>query len=276
MLTTRDRFLRWWPAAALVAVAALTLAVMAHPGPLPGDVAVVEALQALPSAVSSVAGAVLTVTSTEAALVVLVPLTVVLLLRSGRRGLASALVLLAAMLVVQPGLKDVVDRPRPDPTQVEVREGSESESYPSGHSLSTTAVWGTAVGVVWGVASRIPGRTGRRVAGAPGWDRRSISIVMCAPIVLTGLASPVQGTHWPTDVIGGTLVGVLAAWCALRVAGPSRRSGPGAGRRASPAWGDESGRPVPSVGTDNGSHAKRSGRCQHETPPRPAHRAGST
>ena len=226
MLTTRDRFLRWWPAAALVAVAALTLAVMAHPGPLPGDVAVVEALQALPSAASSVAGAVLTVTSTEAALVVLVPLSVVLLLRWGRRGLAAALVLVVAMLVVQPALKDIVDRPRPDPTQVEVREGSESESYPSGHSLSTTAVWGTAVGVVWGVASRIPGRTGRRVAA-----------LMCAPIVLTGLASPVQGTHWPTDVIGGTLVGVLAAWCALRVAGPVSLLRAGGGTPGITRWG---------------------------------------
>jgi membrane-associated phospholipid phosphatase len=209
MASAPNRPLAWWPLAAAAAAAALTVAVMAHPGPLLGDEAVVDLLQRLPSFASTIADAVLAVTSTEAALVVLVPLAVVLFLRSGWRGLAAALVLLAAMLVVQPGLKDIVDRPRPDPSLVEVRADSDSESYPSGHSLSTTAVWATAAAAAWGALGRLPGRTGRRVAA-----------LLCAPIVLTGLSSLVQGTHWPSDVVGGTLVGVLAAWCALVVAGP--------------------------------------------------------
>ena len=97
------------------------------------------------------------------------------------------------MLVVQPLFKEIVDRPRPAAADVEVRATSTSESFPSGHSLSTTTAWGAA--------ALVAARRDRRLA-AP----------LTVPILLTFLAGGVQGLHWPTDAIAGTTTGALAAF----------------------------------------------------------------
>jgi membrane-associated phospholipid phosphatase len=94
--------------------------------------------------------------------------------------------------------KELVDRPRPDATQVEVRAVHSSKSFPSGHSLSTTTVWGAAAALTW--------RQRRRLA----------AIGLAVPIVATGVASAVQGVHWPSDALAGTVVGGFAAAAIVR------------------------------------------------------------
>lgn len=163
------------------------------------EVSIIRFWQRLPEPVPTVADAVRDVTGTEASLVVLVPVAALAVWQYRARALAAVAVLLVAMLVVQPVLKEVVDRERPSPAQVEVRSTFDSESFPAGHSLGTTAVWGALTLALW--------RTGHR----------HLAALASLPIPATWLASDVLGVHWPTDSLGGTLIGGTAAWLAVRL-----------------------------------------------------------
>jgi undecaprenyl-diphosphatase len=194
---TARRALPAWVIACVATLAGLTVAVAAHPGPLPGEVGVVRALQRLGPPVPAIAEIIQATTGTEGVLVA-AALPIGWLLRvGGRPGRVVVAVVLMTILAVQPFFKDVIDRPRPSAETVDVRAGHESSSFPSGHSLGTTTVYGSAAAALW-----LTGR--RRWAG-----------VAAAPIVLTSCAAPVQGVHWPSDAVGGTLVGALAVWLLL-------------------------------------------------------------
>jgi membrane-associated phospholipid phosphatase len=196
----------WWPLWAVAAGAVLACVVWAHPEPLPGELRYVRALQRLDEPIPTLAGAVWSATGTEQALVVAGVAAVALLWRRGARGAVAvagaAGIAAATMLAVQPGLKDAVDRPRPAPGVVDVRAATESESFPSGHAMSTTTVCGAAAAVLW-----------RR--------RRALAIAGALPIVLTVFASAVQGVHWPTDAIAGALFGASAGWLIARCLHPT-------------------------------------------------------
>lgn len=183
-----------WVVVACIGLAVLTVAVMVHPGPLAGEVGYIRWLQSRGEPLASVAEFVRHTTSTLANLIVLAVPAAVAVRRYGRPARQALLIALAVMLAVQPMYKEVVDRPRPDESQVEVRAEHSSESFPSGHSLGTTTVWGAAAGFAW---------TRRR---------RGLAVVAAVPIVATGISSAVQGVHWPSDAVGGTIVGGVAAW----------------------------------------------------------------
>jgi membrane-associated phospholipid phosphatase len=189
-------------AVAAVALIALTIAVVVVGGPLPGEVAIIRWLQALDEPVPAIADLVRATTSTEGNLIVGVVPAVWLVRRHGRRGVAAVLICLVAMLVIQPVSKGLVDRDRPSTAQVEVRAESTSRSYPSGHSLSTTTVWGAAA---WYV-----GRTGRR--------RRALALAF--PIPCTAVASGIHGVHWASDSVAGTIIGGATAWATVRMIRP--------------------------------------------------------
>lgn len=188
------RLNRWWPAFAVLLVIGLALVVVAHPGPLPGELGYIGWLQDLDEPVPTLARFVWTTTGTESALVVAAVPAGLLIGRHKRRGVIVVAIAAVTILVAQPAVKAVVDRPRPSPEQVTVRAQTVSMSFPSGHSMSTTTVWGAAAGAAW--ACR----------------RRGIAVATAVPIVLTFFASGVQGVHWPTDAIAGTLLGATAAW----------------------------------------------------------------
>ena len=48
----------------------------------------------------------------------------------------------AVMALLQSGLKDLVDRPRPTADLVELRAGFSSPSFPAGHVMSPTVLYG--------------------------------------------------------------------------------------------------------------------------------------
>ncbi|HEX4982173.1 MAG TPA: phosphatase PAP2 family protein [Ilumatobacteraceae bacterium] len=186
-------FIRWRPAFAVLSVIGLALVVVAHPGPLPGELGYIGWLQDLDEPVPTLARFVWTTTGSEAALVVAAVPAGLLIGRRDRRGVIVVAIAAVSILVAQPAVKAVVDRPRPSPEQVTVRAQTESMSFPSGHSMSTTTVWGAAAGAAW--ACR----------------RRWVAVATAVPIVLTFFASGVQGVHWPTDAIAGTILGATAA-----------------------------------------------------------------
>jgi undecaprenyl-diphosphatase len=106
-----------------------------------------------------------------------------------------ALTMLLVYLVVDVALKAIFDRPRP----FEVLNGlpllipaPTSSSFPSSHA---------ALGIAGAIA-------GTRLFPAAAW--------MLWPVgVLAGLSRIYVGVHWPSDVLGGALLGAACAWFAL-------------------------------------------------------------
>ena len=193
-------------AIALLVLAFLTWAVVVRSGPLPGDLWVVRNAQELGQPVPTLAELVRLTTSTEACLIASIPAIVWLRRHHPLSVLPIVVIGLTWMLGVQPVSKELVDRPRPSEQQVDVRADHSSESYPAGHSLSTTATWGAASAYAW--------RNGRR------WSAAALGL----PVLLTGISSSVQGVHWPSDALAGTIIGGLAAWLIVWMLSRSRQS----------------------------------------------------
>ncbi len=81
--------------------------------------------------------------------------------------------------------------------------GGPSYAYPSGHVARTVVLLGL---LAWVALREVPRL--RRPFVAP-----SIALVVVVGIALMGVARVGAGQHWPSDVLGGVLLGV--AWLAL-------------------------------------------------------------
>jgi undecaprenyl-diphosphatase len=121
----------------------------------------------------------------------------VLILWLVRLRLESVFLLLSLLADALGGiLKLVVGRHRPTPDLVHVVQVIQQPSFPSGHTLHYTVFYGFLFFVL---ATNFK----------PSWPRNS-ALVMCALLVLLVAPSRVYlGEHWPTDVLGGYLVGAL-------------------------------------------------------------------
>lgn len=93
-------------------------------------------------------------------------------------------------------LKIVVGRNRPSPDLVHVVQQIQQPSFPSGHTLHYTVFYGFLLFVV---ATNFK----------PSWPRTVALVVFALLIVLVGPSRVYLGEHWPTDVIGGYLIGAL-------------------------------------------------------------------
>jgi undecaprenyl-diphosphatase len=115
----------------------------------------------------------------------------------GRRRQAVLLVVgLAAMALLQSGIKELVDRPRPTADLVELRAGFSSPSFPAGHVMSPTVLYGFLLYLALALKLPLVVR-----AALVGW----IAFVL----VLTGPANVYVGVHWPSDVVGGYAWGAV-------------------------------------------------------------------
>jgi len=123
-----------------------------------------------------------------------------LLRRAPGPALLLAMTVVSERLLVD-GLKEWIGRPRPplDPALVH------SLAYPSGHSAnSMTAFLATAL-----------------IATPPAY-RRTAAIAGFAVAIVVGLTRVLLGVHWPSDVIGGWALGLLAVIAAVAI---GQRSG---------------------------------------------------
>jgi undecaprenyl-diphosphatase len=99
-------------------------------------------------------------------------------------------------------LKEAVERPRPTPDLVRVSEHLSSFSFPSGHVVTAL----TLFGLLFLLAPVVVRRPLPRLA-VQGF---------CLFVVLgMGPASVYTGAHWPSDVLGGYVLGVLYLTLAL-------------------------------------------------------------
>jgi undecaprenyl-diphosphatase len=88
-------------------------------------------------------------------------------------------------------VKDAIARPRPPGATLEVF----SFSFPSGHTTNSTTTYGLIALVAW--RSQLP----------LGLRRIAVAIGVTVPI-LVGLSRIGLGVHFPSDVVGGWLLGV--------------------------------------------------------------------
>jgi membrane-associated phospholipid phosphatase len=104
--------------------------------------------------------------------------------------------------LLQQGLKAAVDRPRPvwpDPV-----DSAHYAAFPSGHALTATVVCGL---LLWLLRHHGAGRTLWRTALA----------VAVLSVLGVGLTRVWLGVHWPSDVLGGWLLGGLVVALAVSV-----------------------------------------------------------
>ena len=137
----------------------------------------------------------------------------------------------ALSAVVTVLLKDLVHRPRPAPQLVGVLAPLPDWSFPSGHTVQYTTLFGFAFYLVFVLARPSAGRT--------------VGLVLLGlPIVLVGPSRLYLGQHWLSDVLGGYAVAVLLlvpyCWLYARHRLPAIRRG----RLAEPPT--PSDRPAPS------------------------------
>lgn len=184
-----------------LSLAALALSLVAARGVLlPGDRAVADALQQTPggSALEYVAD-ILATWPVETALVV-VALAIAVRARSYALFVTLALVLVLRTLNMP--MKELIERERPPPADLLIREPAPGYGFPSGHAYSAVLFGGFFMAA----AARHLHGAAAAVALAAG----------AAYIAIIGFDRVWDGAHWPSDVLGGAAIGawllVLAAW----------------------------------------------------------------
>lgn len=197
---TDSTWSKWaaWPglwAVALVTGVGLSLAVVLEA--LPDETPVIVWLQTHIEMGESLFELVRLVTGSEGVVAVGALIIVVHLAKGDREGALVLIVLLVLLLVTQWGLKQLIDRPRPSPGEIEVMTTFSSASFPSGHLMSTTIGYGwlAAMGLLSG---------SEHVLVRYGPLTLAVGLV-----VLTGVSSLYTGVHWPTDVLGGFCWGLV-------------------------------------------------------------------
>jgi undecaprenyl-diphosphatase len=93
-------------------------------------------------------------------------------------------------------LKGVVGRPRPDRDIVEVLLPTVGLSYPSGHAMASTMVYGFLAALFW-------------IHAGPKKLRKWVTVLLALVPPLVSLSRVFVGAHFLSDVIGGMTAGIF-------------------------------------------------------------------
>ncbi len=177
-------------------VAFVALAVRAAAGDVLGiDLRIARAIQDLPPALGAVFDFANWLGGSWPASLVTVGAAGVL---AARRQKTAALLVLATFVprAVQQGIKYIVEEPRPTADLVRVDAVIGNPSFPSGHVVGATVLFG----LIFILAPRF--FDGTRLVAAV----RALCVLM---VLAIGPARVWAGAHWPTDTIGGYLFAAL-------------------------------------------------------------------
>ena len=92
-------------------------------------------------------------------------------------------------------LKEIIDRPRPEFSLL--AHLPENPAFPSGHSVHAFLLFGLLIVLAGEIVSH-------------RWARLSIQGVLVLMILSVGASRVYLGVHWPSDVVGGFLVGLAS------------------------------------------------------------------
>jgi membrane-associated phospholipid phosphatase len=190
---------------AVLAMCALILGILVHGAPAAfGDVAISQEAQE-PRALGWLLRPLMIAASAPGNVPLVLVIEVTALGWAAARGARAdfALIILAALVdLLVVGIKIVVARPRPTDDLVAVYQRITSASFPSGHVVHYVVFFGALAYLVWRV----------RASAVPGWPwlRLAIVVASAALIVLIGPSRIYLGVHWPTDVLGGYLIGIVS------------------------------------------------------------------
>ena len=195
------------------AIALVALAVWARfASPAPWEPPLMTAIALQPGVAGDVIGAINTIGNPPLWAVVVGVLAMGVYLV---RGLAAAALVVTSFMsdIAAFVIKLLVERERPEAAAVEQFLGIDSFAFPSGHVVRAVAL--VAI-LVW-------------LFVAPRWRLRMAAAGALVAALVMGFARVSLGVHWPTDALGGLLLGTAwfatSAWIAARPARPAQPAG---------------------------------------------------
>ena len=138
----------------------------------------------------------MTILGDPAALGVVAALGALFLWATGRREAAVLTLLALVGLPLNFAIKELIRRPRPDLAIVKVLLPVTGRSFPSGHAMTATMLYGFLGLLIW-------------VHAHPAGVRSAATCVMGLIPLGVGLSRIYLGVHWFSDVIGGWAAGVF-------------------------------------------------------------------
>jgi membrane-associated phospholipid phosphatase len=176
---------------------AIVLCVLAHWEPrFPGDLRLTLLVQSVQSGwLDFIMEWVAHLTAGWPAAVLIVVASITVWRRLGK--LEAGLVLMTGLSIpIYSVLKLAVNRPRPTPDLVRVFEVEAGKSFPSGHAFFAIVFWGLLAYFAF-----------------THLQKRSLRVVTLACllliVLLTGASRVYLGAHWPSDVLGGYVLGAV-------------------------------------------------------------------
>lgn len=94
-------------------------------------------------------------------------------------------------------IKILVDRPRPTADLVNILEKTSFQSFPSGHTLFYTVLFGN-IGILIFYADKIK-----------PWLKSVLIFAFVLIVLIAGYSRIYLGSHWFTDVLGGLILGLM-------------------------------------------------------------------
>ncbi len=91
-------------------------------------------------------------------------------------------------------VKQLVQRPRPTEDLISITEIGDGFAFPSGHVTLGITVYGTIAMIAL-------------IRLEPGWRRNAVLGASGAILIFSAISRPAFGAHWPSDALGGVLLG---------------------------------------------------------------------
>lgn len=137
---------------------------------------------------------------THAGMVIWPVLGIVLLItkRHRKEGIGMLLAIGIGVIITNVILKNAAARPRPYTLLNDLTpliSAPRDYSFPSGHTCMSVAAAGTLVGL----------------------SDRKWAIAGCTLAALIAFSRMYVGVHYPTDILGGAVIGALSAWIAVHI-----------------------------------------------------------